>query len=125
MGGERGMVAVVLRARVSWSCDWVSLPFIVCVTPSPRFLADLNSVVVEHDSSNTKRLNITIMDMPRFAPGDAAPVPVFLLRCIFDDHVRCMTACQVGHGATGARSALVSNSLCGFLTAPPSPLLVH
>lgn len=60
------------------------------------FLADLNSVIVERDSSNTKRLIITIMDMPRFAPGDAAPVVVFTLRCVFDDHVRCMTACQVG-----------------------------
>lgn len=58
--------------------------------------------MVEHDSSNTKRLNITIMDMPRFAPGDAAPVPVFLLRCIFDDHVRCMTACQVRRLGGGA-----------------------
>lgn len=60
-----------------------------------RFLADLNSVIVERDSSNTLCLIITITEVPRDAPVDAVAVPVFTLKCVFDDHVRCLTACQV------------------------------
>lgn len=59
------------------------------------FLADLNSVVVDRDSSNTLCLIVTIIEVRRDGPAEAPPVPVFTLKCVFDDHVRCLTACQV------------------------------
>lgn len=52
-------------------------------------------MIVERDSSNTLCLIVTIVEVPRDAPADAAPEPVYTLKCVFDNHVRCMTACQV------------------------------